>query len=183
MICTSGRSELGRKTKLNYKLLQQALCGSAADRAPPLLAVPAPAWWSSQHSPSGHSAPVPPSVPHPCMQEMIQTFYYQSLGFLCPTPSLVAGLVAQSCPALCHPVDCSLPGSSVHGMSQAWEWVATSFSGGSSQPRDRTCGFCTASRFFITETPGKPAQHFTCCLLNCPQIISCYMCYLCLPGA
>ena len=65
-----------------------------------------------------------------------------------------------------------LPGSSVHGMSQAWEWVATSFSRGSSQPRGRTFGFCTAGRFFVTETPGKPAQHFTCCLLNCPQIIS-----------
>ena len=38
--------------------------------------------------------------------------------------------VAQSCPTLCHPMDCSLPGSSVHGNFQArvLEWVAISFS-------------------------------------------------------
>ena len=45
--------------------------------------------------------------------------------------------VAQSCP---DPMDCSLPGSSVHGIFQAivLEWIAISFSGGSSQPRDQT---------------------------------------------
>ena len=34
--------------------------------------------------------------------------------------------VAQSCPTLCDPVDCSLPGSSVHGIFQAivLEWIA-----------------------------------------------------------
>ena len=48
--------------------------------------------------------------------------------------------VAQSCPTLCDPVDCSPPGSSVHGILQArvLEWVAISFSRGSSQPRDQT---------------------------------------------
>ena len=48
--------------------------------------------------------------------------------------------VTQSCPTLCDPVDCGLRGSSVHGILQAriLEWVAISFSGGSSQPRDRT---------------------------------------------
>ena len=46
--------------------------------------------------------------------------------------------VAQSCPTFCDPVDCSLPGSSVHGIFQArvLQWVAISFSTGSSQPRD-----------------------------------------------
>ena len=45
--------------------------------------------------------------------------------------------VAQSCPTVCDPMDCSLPGSSVHGIFQAriLEWVAISFSGGSSQWR------------------------------------------------
>ena len=40
----------------------------------------------------------------------------------------------------CNPMDCSLPGSSVHGISQAriLEWVTTLFSGGSSRPRDQT---------------------------------------------
>ena len=39
--------------------------------------------------------------------------------------------VAQSCPRLSDPMDCSLPGSSVHGSFQArvLEWVASAFSG------------------------------------------------------
>ena len=43
-------------------------------------------------------------------------------------------LVAQSCPTLCDPMDCSPPGSSVHGILQAriLEWVAIPFSRGSS---------------------------------------------------
>ena len=50
--------------------------------------------------------------------------------------------VAQSCPILCDPMDCSLPGSSVHGIFQerVLEWVVISFSRGSSQPMDRTQG-------------------------------------------
>ena len=45
-------------------------------------------------------------------------------------------LVAQSCPTLCDPVDCSPPGFSAHGILQAriLEWVAISFSRGSSWP-------------------------------------------------
>ena len=48
--------------------------------------------------------------------------------------------VAQSCLTLCDPVDCSPPCSSVHGIFQArvLEWVAFSFSRGSSQPRDQS---------------------------------------------
>ena len=48
--------------------------------------------------------------------------------------------VAQSCLTLCDPVDCSLPGSTIHGILQAriLEWVAISFSRGSSRPRDWT---------------------------------------------
>ena len=45
--------------------------------------------------------------------------------------------VAQSCPTLCDPMDCSLPGSSLDGILQAsvLEWVATPSSRGSPQPR------------------------------------------------
>ena len=48
--------------------------------------------------------------------------------------------VAQLCPTLCDPMDCSPPGSSVHGILQArvLEWGAVAFSSGSSPPRDRT---------------------------------------------
>ena len=59
--------------------------------------------------------------------------------------------VAQSCLTLCDPVDCSPPGSSVHGILQAriLEWVAISFSRGSSQPKDSTWVSCIAGRCFI----------------------------------
>ena len=58
--------------------------------------------------------------------------------------------VTQSCPTLCDPVDCSLPGSSVHGILQAriLEWVAIAFSRGSSQPRDWTWVSRIAGRRF-----------------------------------
>ena len=48
--------------------------------------------------------------------------------------------VGQLCLTFCNPVDCSPPGSSIHGILQAriLEWVAISFSRGSSQPRDWT---------------------------------------------
>ena len=64
----------------------------------------------------------------------------------------------QSCPTLCHPVDCGLPGSSVHGIFQAriLEWVAKPSSGGSSQPRGQTLISCITGRFFTAEALGKP---------------------------
>ena len=57
-----------------------------------------------------------------------------------PHNTMCESEVAQSCPTLCVPMDCSLPGSSVHGIFQAiiLEWIAISFSRGSSQPRDQT---------------------------------------------
>ena len=62
--------------------------------------------------------------------------------------------VAQSCPILCDPMDYSLPGSSVHGIFQArvLEWVAISFSRGSSRPRDRTWVSSIADRYFTIWT-------------------------------
>ena len=58
--------------------------------------------------------------------------------------------VAQSCPTLCDPMDCSLSGSSVHGIFQArvLEWVAISFSMGSSRPRDQIQVSHIAGRHF-----------------------------------
>ena len=60
----------------------------------------------------------------------------------CSTTSAV--LSSQSCMTLCEPMDCSPPGSSVHSISQArkLEWVAISFSRGSSRPREWTCISC-----------------------------------------
>ena len=58
--------------------------------------------------------------------------------------------VSQSCPTLCDPMDCSLQGSSAHGILQAGilEWVVIPFSRGSSLPRDQTSVSCIADRFF-----------------------------------
>ena len=72
--------------------------------------------------------------------------------------------VAQSCPILCDPVDCSPPGSSVHGILQAriLEWVAISFSRGSSQPRDRTHVSHIAGRCFsLWATRGASSLYQT----------------------
>ena len=64
--------------------------------------------------------------------------------------------VIQWCLTLSDHMDCSLPGSSVHGISQAriLEWVAISFSRGSSRPRIEPTSFVSpalATRFFTTK--------------------------------
>ena len=62
----------------------------------------------------------------------------------CCVPVIVVenleSLVVQSCLTLYDPMDCNLPGSSIHGIFQArvLEWVAISFSRGSSRSRDQT---------------------------------------------
>ena len=71
--------------------------------------------------------------------------------------SLTCVLLVQSCPTLCNPMDYSPPGSSIHGMLQAriLEWVAISFSRGSSQPRDQTWVSCIVGNSFPSESPGS----------------------------
>ena len=70
-----------------------------------------------------------------------------------------SSLVATSCPTLCNPMDCSPPGSSLHGISQAriLEWVAVSFSRGFSWPRGQTQVSCTVGRLFM-DWPTREAQ-------------------------
>ena len=71
-------------------------------------------------------------------------------------------LVAQPCPTLCDPMDCSPLGSSVHEISQAriLEWVATSFSSGSSWPRGWNCISWQADSLLLSHL-GSPAAHDT----------------------
>ena len=59
---------------------------------------------------------------------------------------------------LCNPMDCSLPGSSVHGVLQAriLEWVAISSSEYLSDPGIKPTSLVSAGRFFTTELPEKP---------------------------
>ena len=79
-------------------------------------------------------------------------------------------LIAQSCPTLCDPVNCSLSGSSVHGILQAriLEWVAMPSSRGSSQPRDLTQVSHIASGFF-TIWPTREAQDYSISSLSLLQ--------------
>ena len=58
---------------------------------------------------------------------------------------------------LCYPRDCSLPGSFVHGVSQAriQEWLAISFSRESSHSKDQTRVSCIVGGLFTTEPLGK----------------------------
>ena len=90
--------------------------------------------------------------------------------FLNPLLSLVCYVCAQLCLTIYDPVDHSLPGSSVHGMLQAriLEWVAISFSGGSSPRRDGiclSCISCIGGGIFIIVPPGNLLS-----LLKGPQL-------------
>ena len=76
--------------------------------------------------------------------------------------------VSQSCPTLCDPMDCSLPGSSVHGVSKAriLEWIAISSSRGSSHPGIKPRSSEWAGSFFTTKLPGKPIYLYSLYILN-----------------
>ena len=73
--------------------------------------------------------------------------------------------VTQLCLTLCNPMDCSLPGSSVHGILQAriLEWVAISFSRRSSQLRDRKHVSCVSgiSRWILYHCATREAHKYT----------------------
>ena len=62
--------------------------------------------------------------------------YFNSLVIVKSDAYLLEVLVSQSCPTLCDPMDCSLPGSSVHGILQATilEWIVILFYRGLPDP-------------------------------------------------
>ena len=82
-----------------------------------------------------HSQFIHPHLP-PCLQVCSLCLCLYS----CPACFSFLSEAIQSCLTLCNPMDWSLSGSSIHGIFQArvLEWVAISFSRGSSQPRDQT---------------------------------------------
>ena len=95
-----------------------------------------------------------PSVPCGAKLSLVenQCFRYSFPFIWAPWSSCenVKMLVAQLCPTLCNPMDCSPPDSSVYGSLQAriLEWVAMPSSRGSSRPRDQTQVSHIAGRFF-----------------------------------
>ena len=79
-------------------------------------------------------------------------------------------LVAQSCPTRCNHLDCSMPGSSVHGNSptRILEWIAMPSSRGSSQPRDQTHVFHIPGKFFtISESVTHSVMSAVFYPMNC----------------
>ena len=84
--------------------------------------------------------------------------------------NLAAAAATHTCSIVCNScgfMDCSPPGSSVHGIFQAGllKWVAISSCRGSSRSQNRTlisCVSCLVGRFFTTEPPGKPNGHRKC---------------------
>ena len=74
---------------------------------------------------------------------------------------------------VCDPVDYSLPGSAVHGISKAriLAWVAISFSGDLCDPKIKPVSPALAGRFFTTEPPGKPIHINGYSVLNRKHII------------
>ena len=92
-----------------------------------------------------------------------KTVWYCLLKMMACMVCVCVSVHAQLCPTLCDPMDCNLPGSSVHGIFQAriLEWVAISFSSGSSWLRDLVSPALTGW-FFTTAPPGN----LTCMLYD-----------------
>ena len=100
--------------------------------------------------------------------------------------------VAKPCQTLCDPMDCSSPGSSVHGILQAriLEWVAISSSRGSSRLRDQIHISCIGRRVLyhwatweacspmipFVKTQSMPTAH---CLLTASRLLSRMHIYFC----
>ena len=80
--------------------------------------------------------------------------------------------VAQLCPTLCNPLDCSLPGTSVHGIFQArvLEWVPIFFSRGSSWLRDRTQVSHIAGRHFNLWATREAQKEWKDCPVGSSEI-------------
>ena len=97
--------------------------------------------------------PSPGDLPDPGIEPGSPTLQADSLPSEPPGKPLTwvwVSEVAQSCPTLCDPMDCSLTSSSVHEIFQArvLEWVAISFSRRSSQPKDWICISCIGKQIF-----------------------------------
>ena len=91
-------------------------------------------------------------------------------------PLGVVLLVAQLCPMLCDPRDCSPPGSSVQGVLQAriLEWLPFPSPGDLPRPGIKCTSPALTGRFFTTEPPGKPqiyaAAAAAVLLQSCPTL-------------
>ena len=87
---------------------------------------------------------------------------------LCYFVSLCCCLVVKSCLTLADPLEYNSPVSSVHGIYQAriLEWIAISFSRGSSHPYIKPTSPSLVGKFITAEPQGKPLLHLMCTLIN-----------------
>ena len=104
-------------------------------------------WWGLSSWPADIPLPLSPRMAFPLCshRKNASSCYKDTSSIRCQPPFLASSSkvkvkVAQSCPPLCSPMHCSLPGSSVHEVLQAriLELVTVPFFRRSSQPRDRT---------------------------------------------
>ena len=102
---------------------------------------------------------------HPFYKDAIRLLSY-SLGYN-------SFVVATLCPTFCDRLDCSLPGSSVHGPSQArtLEWAAMPSSGGSSQAGDGTQVSCTCRWLLYDGATKEAPPSITVLVYFGPQIV------------
>ena len=102
--------------------------------------------WDSLSKNSGMGCRCFPPVPL-LSPPLVDRFFTTSATWEASSIPIVKVLVAQSCLTLCNPMDCSLPGFFVCGISQAriLEWVVISFRG-SSWLRDQTWVSCLARK-------------------------------------
>ena len=117
-----------------------------------------------QHARLPCPSPTPGVYSNSCpLSWWCHSLFLKQYIYSCPKNNHISCLHAQQCTTFYDPIDCSPPGSSVHGIFQArlLEWVAISFSREPSQPRDQT--YVPASpalkgRFLTSEPPGKPQK-------------------------
>ena len=110
-----------------------------------------------------------PNIPQPHLSIHVSFFYNSHFYLFCMFLLFTiccCYLVTQLCLTLCNLTDCSPPGSSVHGISQAsiLEWAAISFRG-SSWPKDHIQVSSTVGGFFTIEPPYELKTILACYIL------------------
>ena len=130
----------GNGNPLQYSCLENSM-----DRAP---------WQATVHGVAKSRTQLKQLSTHAYMQSIYCFSACFCLSNICLN-SVCEVLVAQSCPALCDPMDCSQPGFSVHGISQAriLEGVAIPFSRGSSQLRTLLSVYKSTSFLQLSRIP------------------------------
>ena len=94
-----------------------------------------------------------------------QTCWHLSLGSLSSkTEKICCCLITKSCPTLCKPLDCSRPGSSVHGISQQEYWNGLPFPspGDLPTPGIKSGSLALQVDSLPSEPPGKSKKTYLC---------------------